>query len=236
MLFDLIEAIQEGSMESLKWAIASMLLALPIIILALSVHETAHGFVAYKLGDPTARNMGRLSLNPAKHLDPIGFICMIAFGFGWAKPVPISTRNFKKPKRDMALSAIAGPISNLLLALIFAALLKVFWLILPNIPLTSVNELTINMLSFLRILLELGVHLNVTLAVFNLLPIPPLDGSKILYMFLPQRVLIKFIQYERYISLALLLLLAVGVLTIPLSIFSGWILRFIYFIFQIPLF
>lgn len=231
MIFDLISAFKTGDAESLKWAVASLLLSLPIIILALSVHETAHGFVASKLGDPTAKNFGRLSLNPAKHLDPLGFLCMIAFGFGWAKPVPINTRYFKKPKRDMAISAIAGPVSNLLLAIVFAGLLKIFLLVTASISITSM--LTFNLLRFCSILLSLGIQLNVTLAVFNLLPIPPLDGSKILYMFLPPNLLYKFMDYERYISLILLLLLAVGVLTVPLSFISNLLLTLIYFIFQI---
>ena len=231
MIFDLISAFKSGDVESLKWAVASLLLSLPIIILALSVHETAHGFVASKLGDPTAKNFGRLSLNPAKHLDPLGFLCMIAFGFGWAKPVPINTRYFKKPKRDMAISAIAGPISNLLLAIVFAGLLKIFLLISGAVTVTG--TLGFNMMRFCYILLSLGIQLNITLAVFNLLPIPPLDGSKILYMFLPPNLLYKFMDYERYISLILLLLLAVGVLTVPLSFISNLLLTLIYFIFQI---
>ena len=231
MIFDLISAVRTGDAESLKWAIASLLLSLPIIILALSVHETAHGFIAYKLGDPTAKNFGRLSLNPAKHLDPIGFVCMIAFGFGWAKPVPINSRYFKKPKRDMALSAVAGPVSNLLLALVFAGILKIFLIISGFITITG--TLGFNLMRFCYILLNLGIQLNVTLAVFNLLPIPPLDGSKILYMFLPPHILYKFMDYERYISLILLVLLAIGVLTVPLSLISNAILSLIYFIFQI---
>lgn len=231
MIFDLISAFRTGDMESLKWAVAALLLSLPVIILALSVHETAHGFVAYKLGDPTAKSFGRLSLNPIKHLDPIGFICMIAFGFGWAKPVPINSRYFKKPKRDMALSAIAGPISNILLALIFAGLLKIFWVVSGFINVSG--TLGLNLMGFCAILLRLGIQLNVSLAVFNLLPIPPLDGSKILYMFLPTNLLYKFLDYERYISLLLLVLLALGVLTVPLSYISGAILKLIYFIFQL---
>ena len=107
-----------------RYFIISLLLSLPIVLLSLSVHETAHGYAAMKLGDPTARNLGRLTLNPAKHIDPIGFICMVLFGFGWAKPVPINTRYFKNPKRDMALTGLAGPVSNLLLALLFAILLR----------------------------------------------------------------------------------------------------------------
>lgn len=229
MLFDLISAVQTGDAESLKWVIASLLLSLPIILLALCVHETAHGYVANKLGDPTARSMGRLTLNPIKHLDPIGFICMLCFGFGWAKPVPVNSRYFKKPRRDMAICAAAGPISNVLLALVFAGLLKIFYLIIPMIPADSLTA--VNMIMFTQILLSHGITLNIMLAVFNLLPIPPLDGSKILYLFLPQKWLYKVLQYERYIYYALLLLLFVGVLDIPLSFLSNLLLGLIYLIF-----
>lgn len=229
MLFDLISAIQTGSADSLKWAFASLLLSLPIIFLALCVHETAHGYVANKLGDPTAKSMGRLTLNPIKHLDPLGFICMLCFGFGWAKPVPVNSRYFKKPRRDMAICAAAGPISNVLLAFIFAGLLKIFYVATADMAVGSLMEYNIKM--FAEILLILGIRLNVTLAVFNLLPIPPLDGSKILYLFLPQRILFKVLQYERYIYFGLLALLFVGVLDIPLSFLSNLILNFISLIF-----
>ena len=229
MLFDLISAIQTGSAESLRWAFASLLLSLPIILLALCVHETAHGYVANKLGDPTASSMGRLTLNPIKHLDPLGFICMLCFGFGWAKPVPVNSRYFKKPRRDMAICAAAGPISNVLLAFIFAGLLKIFYISTASVMLSS--QMSYNLIMFAEILLILGIRLNVTLAVFNLLPIPPLDGSKILYIFLPQRILFKVLQYERYIYFGLLALLFVGVLDIPLNFLSGLILNLISLIF-----
>ena len=135
-----------------KQFIITLLLRLPIVLLMLSVHETAHGYVAYKLGDPTAKNLGRLTLNPIKHLDPIGFISMILFGIGWANPVPINTRNFKNPRRDMALSGAAGPVSNLLLALIFAILLRASYILLPFINFTNETALLIANL-FLQFLL-----------------------------------------------------------------------------------
>ena len=208
----------------IKLAIAQLLLTLPIVFLSLSVHETAHGYVAYKLGDPTARNLGRLTLNPIKHLDLFGTLCMVLFGFGWAKPVPINTRYFKKPKRDMALTGMAGPISNLLLAVGFALVLKLVIYIFNFVPETA---FTADLLYWTWVFLSLGVQLNVTLMVFNLLPIPPLDGSRLLFAFLPTKAYFKMMQYERYIYIVFLVLLAIGVLDAPISLLSDLVLRVI---------
>ena len=214
-----------------KAYIIHILLCLPIILISLSLHETAHGYAAYKLGDPTARNLGRLTLNPMKHLDPVGFLCMLLAGFGWANPVPINTRNFRKPRRDMALSSAAGPLSNLLLATVFCALLKVYFLVAPHISIA--NELSLNILYFSYVFLYYGVSLNITLAVFNLLPVPPLDGSRLLYVFLPPRLYFGVMKYERYISLGIMLLLLLGVLSPILSFATRGIMKILFFVFQI---
>ena len=189
--------------------IIRMLLRLPIVLLMLSIHETAHGYVANKLGDPTAKNLGRLTLNPIKHLDPIGFICMILFGIGWANPVPINTRNFKNPRRDMALSGTAGPISNLLLAAVFAILLKISFMLLS--PISFANETALLIANLFLQFLIIGIQINVTFAIFNLIPIPPFDGSRIFYVFLPPKYYFGVMRYERYIALGFFLLLMLGI-------------------------
>jgi Zn-dependent protease len=201
-------------------------------MLAISLHEAAHGFVAYKLGDPTAKSVGRLSLNPAKHFDVIGFIMLIFLGFGWAKPVPIDTRNFKNPKRDMAISAIAGPLSNLTLALVFAIFFKIYYEVSRS---PEFDTILLNTpWRILGIFLYYGIRLNIMFAVFNLLPIPPFDGSRLLLAFLPTRIYFKIQRYERYIFIALIVLLFTGLLNVPLNFCIEKITDLYMWIFDIP--
>ncbi len=219
------------------------LLSLPVLLMAFSVHESAHGYVAYRLGDPTARSLGRLTLNPVKHIDPIGFICMMVFHVGWAKPVPINTRYFKNPKRDMALTGAAGPLSNLTLALIHLIILRIVMLFLTDACYDEVvtfmlsssqtvfkGSLTFTILSLVVYLLYLGVLMNVSLAIFNLIPIPPFDGSRIFYAVLPQKLYFGVMKYERIIMLVMLVLFATGFLSTPLSWLLGKMIEGLFFV------
>lgn len=200
MLFDFIAGYD------IKTIIIQFLLTVPIIILILSVHEYAHGLVAKKLGDPTAESRGRLTLNPLKHIDPIGFAMFLLIGVGYAKPVPISSRYFKKPRRDMALVGAAGPISNVLLALIFMIILKIFVLLIPTI-LANGAEWMFTASGYFLYILKIGVYYNIAFAIFNLIPAPPLDGSRILYAFLPSKALFWCQRYERYFFIGVLVIM-----------------------------
>lgn len=210
---------------SIQDFLLTLLLSLPIIFLSLSVHETAHGYAAYRLGDPTAKNMGRLTLNPFKHFNPMGFLCMLLCGFGWANPVPIDTRYFKNPKRDMALSALAGPLSNLILAVLFALLLRLEYAVFSAVTLSG--QLAYNLFVFLQTFCILGINLNITLAVFNLIPCPPLDGSRIFLSFLPPHQYFKVMRYEQYLSIALMVALFLGLLDTPIDFVSNLFLSLI---------
>lgn len=183
---------------------------IPIALITLSAHECAHGYAAYKMGDPTARNFGRLTLNPLKHLDLYGTICMILFHFGWAKPVPINARNFRDPRKGMAITAAAGPASNLLLAFLAAICIKLLALLAGTLIPQFQNDVLFYFFYYLILFFELFHVLNLSLCVFNLIPLPPLDGSRIFLAFLPPRLYFKVMRYERAIQIALMVALFFG--------------------------
>ncbi len=187
---------------NIKEAIITFLMWLPIMFLSFSLHESAHAFVAYKLGDPTAKNLGRITLNPIKHLNLFGFLSMLLVGIGWANPVPINARNFKNPRNGMALSALAGPVSNLLLAAVFCCIASIYANLIFPIVVTEENFLV---LQYIFTFFIYGALINVSLAVFNMIPAPPFDGSRILYVFLPPKAYFKVMKYERYIGLGIML-------------------------------
>lgn len=202
----MLREILSGQMDTVAWV--QFLLLIPIILFSLSVHESAHAYVAHKLGDDTARNFGRITLNPAKHFDPVGFLFLLLFGFGWAKPVPVNTRNMKNGRWGFVATSIAGPISNILLAFISAILAELTLVVLTHIP--NMGGIS-GMLTYS--FFQMAVSLNVGYAVFNLLPIPPLDGSRLWTALLPRRIAEWTFRYERYMQYALLIFLCLGAFT-----------------------
>ena len=185
-----------------RTALLSAALRLAAVLLCLTVHETCHGLTAYALGDPTAKLQHRLSLNPLHHIDWLGLAAMLLLGFGWAKPVPVDMRYFKNPKRGMALTALAGPVSNLLLAMLLMLLARVILLHSPDAAAWG----------WAYAFLMITARLSVGLGVFNLIPISPLDGSKVLFSALPDEKYETLMRYERYGALILYALIFFGVL------------------------
>ena len=219
--------------ENILKYILELILIAPSVLIALSFHECAHAFVAYKLGDPTAKYMGRLTLNPVKHFDPIGALCMLLCHFGWAKAVPVNMMNFKNPKRGMALTALAGPTTNLILGFIGVSLYAVLMNVLPN----SFNNGVIFALAYaLQLLVFYFGYLNIFLAIFNLIPVPPFDGSRILGAFLSDRLYIKLMGYERIIGIIFFAIYFIdarynGPISTGVSALVGWI----YDLFSMPI-
>ena len=212
-----------GSIDFTNLGLSIMEIAtrLIIVIISLTIHEYAHGWVAWKLGDSTAKSSGRLSLNPLRHLDPIGFLCMLFFRFGWARPVPIDTRNFKKPRRDMALTGLAGPVANLILAFVILIPYEIIYSLAEVGALNNIGTFGVNLISAVISFVASFHFMNITLALFNFFPVPPLDGSRVLYAVLPDKYYFGVMKYERYISLGIMLLLVFGVLDRPLMWLSN---------------
>lgn len=201
----ILSSLRTGDMQTIMITLISTVM---VLLLCLPIHEWAHGFVAYKLGDRTAKNLGRLDFNPFVHLDLVGSIAIFLFGFGWAKPVPINMRNFKNPRKGMALVALAGPVSNFLLSTVILMVAKIIYAISP------LNDFAV---TIYLVLLQM-MTLNISLAIFNLIPIPPLDGSKILGAFLPERMHYKILQYERYGIFVVYAIMFTGLLDRPFFI------------------
>ena len=211
------ELIVEGEVRRLNGLLSAQqvvyyALRTAVMLVALPVHESAHALVSHWLGDDTAKNAGRISLNPLRHFDPWGALCMVVGGVGWARPVGIDARRFREPKTGMALTAAAGPLSNLLLAWLSYALLKA----------AVYGGLTVSAPGYLAAeFLRLMTVMNISLAVFNLMPVPPFDGSRVAFLFLPQKLYFRVMKYERYIMLAVLALVFLGALDRPLSAAVG---------------
>jgi Zn-dependent protease len=189
-----------------------------VVFCTLPLHEFAHAFVAVKLGDDTPRLSGRLTINPMAHISPMGALMIFLFGFGYAKPVPVRMRHFKNPKRDMAIVALAGPLCNILQAFVY----MILFCAITNINTTNMG------IVYIAFFFYYAAQVNVSLGVFNLLPIPPLDGSRLATALLPAKYYFKIMQYERYIMIGLFVLLFTGILSTPLSYLSGLLFNLIY--------
>lgn len=191
-----------------------------VLLVAIPLHEAAHALAAGRLGDPTAWQQGRFSLNPLRHLDPLGSVCLLVLGIGWAKPVPVDPRNFKNPRRDMALCAAAGPACNFVLALLFMLLARSALYFLPP------GRLAPGLFDFFL----QACAINLSLGIFNLVPVPPFDGGRILGAFLPPRAFGWLLRYGRVLLCAVLALLASGLLDRPLAFLTGAALQGVWFL------
>lgn len=204
----------------------AMLYSLPGILLALSVHEFAHAYMAYKLGDNTAKSQGRLTLDPIAHIDPVGFLMLLFAGFGWAKPVMVNKRNFKHPVRDDNLVSLAGPVSNFILAIIFTLVLKIMYMF--NLQYVLIGGILINVVYGIIII-------NVGLGIFNLIPIPPLDGSHVLFNMLPSKYYYQMMQNYHIIQMIFIILFITGILGNLISPLISGMLRLLGYMFNINL-
>lgn len=201
--------------RNLDWTVLlDLALSVIPVLVCITIHEVSHGLCALALGDDTAKREGRLSLNPFKHFDLVGFIMLVVVHFGWAKPVPVDMRRFKNPKLGMALTALAGPASNMILA---AVALFLYGLLFGTLYSSTVGFYVLYALS-------ITARISVSLGIFNLIPVPPLDGSKVLFSVMPQRWYYVLMRYEKYGSIVMIVLVLTGILSGPLSAAVKWVL------------
>lgn len=223
MLIDLIRDMMDPT-QSVSFAslVIGVLSSLFVVFCTLPIHEFAHAYAAHKLGDNTAKYYGRLTLNPFAHIDWFGAVLIILFGFGFAKPVPVDQRNFDRPKRDMAIVGLAGPLAN------FAVAFFGFLLFVLSTSFHDIYQFTV--LSYISDFFLFVGYINIMLAAFNLIPVPPFDGSRILFAVLPNRIYYNIQQYERYIYYAVLVLVAFGAFSIPTQIIANFLMNICTFI------
>lgn len=215
--------IRGGSVD-IGSVIAQILSTLFIIVCILPLHECAHGWMAVKLGDMTPKYDKRITLNPLASIDPMGALCLLLFGYGWAKPVQVNPRNFKNPKAGMAIVALAGPLSNIIAALVGA-------MIFVPLAIFGGNNILVN---FALAFLSSYIVINISLATFNLIPLPPLDGSRIVAAFLSDRAMYMYYKYQNIIVMVFFFAMMSGALSTPLNIVEGFIQNIVLFIAKLP--
>jgi Zn-dependent protease len=225
MLSYLISGFRGGSIDFMT-VVIDIAVSLLVIFLIMPFHEWAHAFTAYRLGDKGIKERGRLSLNPLSHIDPIGALLIIFVGFGWAKPVSIDPRNFKNPKVGMGISALAGPVANFLAALVGGLIFNALFFFFPEFM--YLNQIG----QYISMFFAYYIMLNIVLAVFNLVPIPPLDGSKILFMFLPDKWVYTLYKYENFFFIIILALVWFNLL--PLGPIEDALMNFVMWLTELP--
>lgn len=219
----LLSALSSGNIIVI---IMSVMASLFLVFCVIPLHEYAHGWMAYKMGDNTAKLRGQLTLNPLAHIDPIGAILIVLIGFGWGRPVPIDERNFKNPRKGILLTALAGPVSSLLLGWLLLFIMTIF----NHIPVLSGTILGVAINTFFSVSAQISIYI----AVLNLLPVPPFDGFGVLSVFLTDRQYYKMVANQQLISTIVIVLLVTGILSRPLSWLAGFIINFFLFMSNLP--